>query len=73
MFAVWEGMSFCTGTGKDGYFQYCWVFPNSLKESASLKVHLDSDHLGQKSVFKAEELLYWPNMKADVKNFILKC
>ncbi len=48
----------------DGSLHYSLIVPRSLVNSAIQHAHELSGHLGQKkTIKKAEELYYWPNLK----------
>ena len=58
----------------DGRLMYTLVIPACLRKEAMLLSHQLSGHLGQKkSILKAEELFYWPNLKVDLCNFVKSC
>lgn len=46
-----------------------------LTKAAIKHIHdKESGHLGQhKTILKAEEYFYWPNLKSDVKQYIRQC
>ncbi len=55
----------------DGSLHYSLIIPRSLINSAIQHEHELSGHLGQKkTVKKAEELYYWPNLKVDVCKYM---
>ncbi len=59
----------------DGTILYLLIVPNELRKEAMRHIHeKGSGHLGQhKSVLKAEEFFYWPNLRKDVRAFVKKC
>ena len=68
-FTVIDGIFYYAKETSDGCIQCTLVVPHSKKQKASLQAHETSGHLGQKKTFKkAEELLYWCNLKVDVTN-----
>ncbi len=59
----------------DGTILYLLVVPNELRKEALRHIHeKESGLLGQhKSVLKAEEFFYWPNLRKDVRAFVKEC
>ncbi len=55
----------------DGAILYLLVVPRDLKKTALKHIHeKESGHLGQhKTILKAEEYFYWPNLKQDVRKY----
>ncbi len=51
------------------------MVPNEVRKEALRHIHeKESGHLGQqKSVLKAEEFFYWPNLRKDVRAFVKEC
>ncbi len=49
--------------------------PNELRKDALRLIHVrESGHLGQhKSVLKAEEYFYWPNLRKNMKAHVREC
>ncbi len=49
--------------------------PNELRKDALRLIHeRESGHLGQhKSILRAEEYFYWPNLRKDMKAFLREC
>ncbi len=49
--------------------------PSELRREALSHVQVkESGHLGQhKTILKAEEFSYWPNLRKDVKAFVSEC
>ncbi len=49
--------------------------PKKLRKDALRLIHeKESGHLGQhKSVLKAEEYFYWPNLRKDMKAYVREC
>ncbi len=69
-----EEIIYLTREKIDHTFHYLLVLPSDLKQAALNLIHnRESGHLGQKSVSKAEELFYWPNLKTDVRKFVKEC
>ncbi len=54
---------------------YLLVVPNELRGKALNHIHIkESGHLGHhKTILKAEEFFYWPNLRRDVKEFVKEC
>ena len=74
-FIVEDGILYYSKQKKDNTLLYLLVVPTMMKKKALTIVHeKESGHLGQlKSILKAEEYFYWPNLKADVKKFVKEC
>ncbi len=50
------------------------IVPRGLQTQTLQYAHALSAHLGQmKTIKKTEEMLYWPNLKADVCDYVKKC
>ena len=60
---------------KDNTILYLLVVPQVFKKRALTFIHeKESGHLGQlKSILKAEEYFYWPNLRSDTKKFVKEC
>ncbi len=53
---------------------YCLIVPSAFKAQALELAHSQVGHLGQKKTLaKAEETFYWPNLKSDVRTFVKDC
>lgn len=74
-FTLEDGVLYYSKQKKDGTLLYLLVVPNVLKKRALVFAHeKESGHLGQlKSILKAEEYFYWPNLRTDVKTFVREC
>ncbi len=59
----------------DGTILYLLVVPLELRKAALRHIHeKESAHLGQhKTILKAEEYFYWPNLKQDVRQYVKEC
>ncbi len=59
----------------DGTILYLLIVPNELRKDALRLIHeKESGHLGQqKSVLKAEEYFYWPNLRKDMITYVREC
>ncbi len=59
----------------DGTILYLLIVPNELRKEALRLIHeKESGHLGQhKSILKAEDYFYWPNLRKDMKAFVREC
>ncbi len=71
-FVLEEEILYLTRETIDHTIHYLLVLPSDLKQAALNLIHnRESGHLGQKkSISKAEELFYWPNLKMDVWKFV---
>ncbi len=74
-FVLGEGILYLTREKIYHTIHYLLVLPSDLKQVALNLIHNgESGHLGQKkSISKAEELFYWPNLKRDVRKFVKEC
>ena len=74
-FTVEDGVLYYSKAKKDNTQIYLLVVPTVLKKSALTFIHeKESGHLGQlKTMLKAEDFFYWPNLKSDVKKFVREC
>ena len=74
-FIVEDGILYFTKQKLDNTLLYVLVVPNELKKQALLIAHeKESGHLGQlKSILKAEDLFYWPNLRVDMRRFVKEC
>ncbi len=59
----------------DGAILYLLVVPLELRKAALKHIYeKKSGHLGQhKTIIKAEEYFYWPNLKQDVRQYVKEC
>ena len=59
----------------DGAILYFLVVPQELKKDTMQHIHAqESEHLGQhRSILKAEEYFYWPNLKQEMKQYVREC
>ncbi len=59
----------------DGTILYLLVVPQELGKAAMQYIHeKETGHMGQhKTILKAEEYFYWPNLKKEVKQFVKEC
>ncbi len=69
-FVVKDEILYYVKEKSDGSLHYCLVVPQSLKNKAMAHAHINSGHLGQKTILKAEELYYWNNLKVDIRNYV---
>lgn len=74
-FITEDGVLYYSKQKRDHTLLYLLVIPQTLKKRALIFIHeQQSGHLGQlKSILKAEEYFYWPNLKTDVKRFVKEC
>ncbi len=72
-FALIDELVYYVRHKTDGSLQYNIAVPKSLTLKALQHSHELSGHLGQKkTILKAEETFYWPNLKVDVWNYVKK-
>ncbi len=59
----------------DSTILYLLAVPQDLKKAALKRIHeKESGHLGQhKTILKAEEYFYWPDLKQDVRKYVKEC
>ncbi len=71
-FALEEDILYLCQQKVDGTVLYLLVVPSELRREVLSYIHdKDSGHLGQhKTLLKAEEFFYWPNLRRDVKAFV---
>ncbi len=74
-FALQDGILYLCKQKIDGTILYLLIVPNELRKDALKLIHeKESGHLGQhKSVLKAEEYFYWPNLRKDMKVYVREC
>ncbi len=73
-FVYEEEILYLTREKIDHTVHYLLVLPSDLEQAALNVIHnSESGILGQKSISKAEELFYWPNLKRDVRKFVKEC
>lgn len=74
-FVVEDGILYSTKKKLDNSLLYVLVVPNELRKSALVHAHeKESGHLGQrKSILKAEDVFYWPNLRVDMRKFVKEC
>ncbi len=74
-FALEDGSLYLCKQKIDSTILYILIVPNELRKEALRLIHeKESGHLGQhKSIFKAEEYSYWPNLRKDMKAFVREC
>ncbi len=74
-FAVEDGILYLCKQKIDGTILYLFIVPNELRKDALRLIHeKESGHLGQhKSVLKAEDYFYWPNLRKDMKAYVREC
>ncbi len=74
-FALEDGILYLCTQKINGTILYLLIVPNELRKDALILIHeKESGHLGQhKSVFKAEEYFYWPNLRKDMKAYVREC
>ena len=74
-FAVEEEILYLCKKKNDGTILYLLVVPQELRKAAMQHIHAkESGHLGQhKSILKAEEFFYWPNLKQEMKQYVREC
>ncbi len=68
-FALEDGILYLCKQKIDGTILYLLIVPNELRKGTLRLIHeKESGHLGQhKSVLKAEDYFYWPNLRKDMK------
>ena len=73
-FELVEELLYYVREKSDGSLHHSLVVPRSLIVKAVQHAHELSGHLGQKkTITRAEDLFYWPNLKTDVCDFVKKC
>ncbi len=74
-FALEDGILYLCKQKIDGVILYLLIVQNELRKDALRLIHeKESGHLGQyKSILKAEEHFYWPNLRKDMKAFVREC
>ncbi len=74
-FALEEGILYLCKQKAYGTVLYLFVVPSELRGEALSYIHIkESGHLGQhKTILKAEEFFYWPNLRRNVKEFVKEC
>ncbi len=73
-FALIDKLVYYVRHKTDGSLQYNTVIPKSLTLKALQHSHELSGYLGQKkTILKAEETFYWPNLKVDVCSYVKNC
>ena len=74
-FIVEDGILYYSKQKRDNTLLYLLVVPTELRKRAITLAHeRESGHLGQlKSMLKAEDYFYWPNLRSDVKKFVKEC
>ncbi len=66
-FALEDGLLYFMREKTDSSLHYSLIVPRSLNNSTIQHAHELSDHFDQKkTIKKAQELDYWPNLKVDV-------
>ena len=74
-FILEDGILYSTKQKLDNSLLYVLVVPSELRKRAMVLAHeKESGHLGQlKSILKAEDLFYWPNLRVDMRKFVKEC
>ncbi len=74
-FALEDGILYLCKQKLDGTILYLLIVQNEIRKDALRLMHKkESGHLGQhKSILKAEEYFYWPNLRMDMKAFVREC
>ncbi len=74
-FALEDGILYLCKQKIYGTILYLLIGPHELRKDALRLIHeKESGHLGQhKSVFKAEEYFYWPNLRKDMMAYVREC
>ncbi len=74
-FSLEDGILYLCKQKIDGTILYLLVVPNELRKEALRRIHeKESGHLWQhKSILKAEDFFYWPNLRKDMKAFVKNC
>ena len=74
-FVVEDGILYYSKTKLDHTLLYLLVVPTNLRKKAMTHVHeKESGHLGQlKTMLKAEDYFYWPNLRSDVRKYVKEC
>ncbi len=73
-FALEDGLLYFVRKKTDVSLLYSLIVPHSLVYLAIQHAHELSGQLGQKkTINKAEELYYWPNLKVDVCKYVKEC
>ncbi len=73
--ALEDGILYLCKQKKESTILYLLIVPNELRKDGLRLIHEEeSSHLGQhKSVLKAEEYFYWPNLGKDMKTYVREC
>ncbi len=73
-FSLEDGILYLCKQKIDGTILYLLIVPNEMRKEALRHIHEESGHLGQhKSILKAEDFFYWPNLRKDMKAFVKEC
>ena len=74
-FVLEEELLYLSKQKVDGTILFMLVVPQGLRKAALAHAHqTESGHLGQhKSMLKAEEYFYRPNLKQDVRQHVREC
>ena len=74
-FILEDGILYSSKRKLDQTLLYVLVIPEALRKRALIFAHeKESGHLGQlKSILKAEDLFYWPNLRVDMRKFVKEC
>ncbi len=74
-FSLEDGVLYLCKQKVDGTILYLLIVPNEMRKEALRHIHeKESGHLGQhKSILKAEDFFYWPNLRKDMKAFVKEC
>ncbi len=74
-FSLEDGILYLCKQKVDGTILYLLIVPNEMRKKVLRHIHeKESGHLGQhKSILKAEDFFYWPNLRKDMKAFVKEC
>ncbi len=74
-FALEDEILYLCKKKTNGTILYLLVVPHGLRKAAMQYIHeKETGHMGQhKTILKAEEYFYWPNLKKEVKQFVKEC
>ena len=70
-----DGVLYYSKSKRDHTLLSLLVIPQNLRKKALAFAHdIQSGHLGQlKTILKAEDYFYWPNLRNDVKKYVREC
>lgn len=73
-FAIHQDILYYVREGKNQNLKYTVVVPDNLINQALVQAHDKTGHFGQfKTLKAAENIYYWPSMRADCARFVKTC